>query len=158
MHGDNSLFTLQEDNCVPHRAKSIGTYLYHKNVNRVTWPAQSTDLNPIENLKGIMKTRLRNRSRHPSNPKELFSILSELWNTLPDSYLDNLVSTMLDLVKMVKKFKWDLKSTVNFSEKVNSIKFDTFLFDICLSHTNRTSFSRIMQGYCTCDKTACNIF
>ena len=105
VHSDNSLFTLQEDNCEPHRANSIGTYLYHKNVNRTVWPAQSPDLDPIENLWGIMKTRLRKRSRHPSNPKELFSILSEIWNMLPNSYFDDLVSSMPDRVKMVKKFR-----------------------------------------------------
>ncbi len=35
VHGDNSLFVLQEDNCGPHRAKSIATYSYLKGIERM---------------------------------------------------------------------------------------------------------------------------
>ena len=58
-----------------------------------------------------MKTRLRKRSRHPSNPKELFSILSETSDTLPDSYFDNLVASIPDRVKMAKKFRGGFTKT-----------------------------------------------
>ncbi len=50
------------------------------------WSAQSPDLNPIENVWGLMKTHLRKRNVNPRNPMELFHILSTMWNSLPDDY------------------------------------------------------------------------
>ena len=105
VHNNNSLFTLQEDNCGPHRAKSIATYLHYKQVNRMKWPSQSPDLNPIEDLWGIMKNRLRKRAVPPSNPLHLFRVLSEIWYSIPDAHLQNLVSSMVKRVTMVKNFK-----------------------------------------------------
>ena len=68
VHANTALFTLQEDNCGPHRAKSVNTYMYSASVNRMQGPAQSPDLNPIENMWGIMKQNLRKRIVVPSNP------------------------------------------------------------------------------------------
>ena len=103
IHGGTNEFILQEDNCGPHRAKNIATYLANEDVARMEWPPQSPDLNPIENVWGLMKNRLRKRSVHPSSPMHLFSILSEMWNTLPDSYFQSLVASMPVRVKKVRQ-------------------------------------------------------
>ena len=66
------------------------------------WPAQSPELNPIENVWGLMKSRLRKRDVRPRNPTHLFGILSEIWNSLPDSYFRNLVASMPKRIKLVK--------------------------------------------------------
>ena len=55
IHGGTESFVLQEDNCGPHRAKSIATYLFNEEVKRIKWPAQSSDLNCIENVRGLLK-------------------------------------------------------------------------------------------------------
>ena len=104
-HNGPTSFILQEDNCGPHRARSVATYLQNKEVTRMVWPSQSPDLNFIENVWGLMKTHLRKRSIHPRNPTELFQILSDLWNSLPDSYFQSLVASMPNRVKMVKTNK-----------------------------------------------------
>ena len=77
-HDRPATFVLQEDNCGPHRAKNFATYLQNEEVNRMKWPAQSPDLNPIENVWAFMKSKLRKRYVHPKNPIELFAILSEM--------------------------------------------------------------------------------
>ena len=103
VHGGTDGFILQEDNCGPHRARSIATYLESEDVTRMHWPAQSPDLNPIENVWGFMKAQLQKLSVPPSNPMQLFGILSEMWNSLPDSFLENLVASMPNRVDIVLK-------------------------------------------------------
>lgn len=102
VHGGTDKFVLQEDNCGPHRAKSIATYLANEEVTRIVWLSQSPDLNTIENVWGLMKATLRKRSVPPRNPMHLFHILSRMWNTLPDSYFNDLVASMPKRVAAVR--------------------------------------------------------
>ena len=62
----------QEDNCGPHRAKSIDTYLQNEEVKRMNLPAQSPDLNPIDNIWCLMKRHFRKRLVHLSIPMPYF--------------------------------------------------------------------------------------
>ena len=56
------------------------------------WPAQSPDLNPIENLWSYLDWKLKNRK--PSNEAELFKCLQEAWEAIPTDYLMRLVDSM----------------------------------------------------------------
>ena len=105
VHDGSESFVLQRDNCGPHRAKSIATYLPKEYVKRMQWPAQSPDLNCIENVWGLLKMHLRKQKVFPKNPMELFNMLTELWNGLPDSYFRNLVALMPRRIEMVRKNK-----------------------------------------------------
>ncbi len=48
VRGGPAWFILQEDNCVPHRARSIGTNFNNEEVIRMKWPVQSPDMNLIK--------------------------------------------------------------------------------------------------------------
>ena len=48
-YGSISSVTFQQDNCGPHRAKSVKAYMEASGINAMNCPAQSPDLNPIEN-------------------------------------------------------------------------------------------------------------
>ena len=100
-HGGVSSFVLQEDNCGAHRALSIASYFKEKGVARMEWPAQSPDLNPIENVWGLMKQNLRSRTVHPSSPTDLFRILNDIWRNLPDSYFESLIESMPRRARLV---------------------------------------------------------
>ncbi len=98
-------FILQEDNCGPHRARSVARYLQNKEVTRMVRPSESPDLSCTENVWGLLKTYLRKQESYPKNCKELFTTLSNMWNSLPDSYFHNLIASMPKCVKMVKENK-----------------------------------------------------
>ena len=74
VHDDPADFVLQEDNCGLHGTKYIATYLANNETLRMTWPVHSPEINPIENVLGIMKSRLRKLSVFPSSPMLLFHI------------------------------------------------------------------------------------
>ncbi len=49
-----------------------------------------------------MKQKLRKQTMMPSNPTELFLVLSEIWNSMTDTYFHDLVPSMAARVEIVK--------------------------------------------------------
>ena len=58
------------------------------------WPTQSLDMNPIENIREVMKEHLRKRTTPPRIQFHLFQILPKMWNSLPDSNFTSLVASI----------------------------------------------------------------
>ena len=69
------------------------------------WPAQSPDLNPIVNAWASPKRRLRQSTTYPNNPDNLFDVLWEEWNSIPDWYFSNLIRSMCTRVLLFRKLK-----------------------------------------------------
>jgi hypothetical protein len=61
----------QEDNTLPHRAKIAADVCNTSKISMLLWPAQSLDLNPIENLWNEVDKKLRNLPNQPKNVKDL---------------------------------------------------------------------------------------
>ena len=65
------------------------------------WPAQSLDLNPIENLWAQLN---RITMEHkPTNEEELFEVLKRGWESLSIEYLHGLIESMPRRCKAVIK-------------------------------------------------------
>ncbi len=63
-------FIFQQDLAPAHTAKSTKSWLNDHGVGVFDWPANSPDLNPIENLRGIVKRKMRNkRPKNADEPK-----------------------------------------------------------------------------------------
>jgi transposase len=85
-------FIFQQDNDPKHTSVTVKEYLDIKKVKTMSWPPQSPDMNPIENLWRHLKILVSNRN--PKNIKDLKEIIVQEWNRIDPKICKKLVSSM----------------------------------------------------------------
>jgi transposase len=90
---------LQQDNDPKHTSLVARRWLDEHNIKRLDWPANSPDLNPIENVWALLKDRVANR--RPGNLDELEQTIKQEWNALTRDYAFSLISSMPSRLKQV---------------------------------------------------------
>ncbi|GBB83298.1 hypothetical protein RclHR1_10020002 [Rhizophagus clarus] len=91
---DQENFLFQEDNAPIHTAKIVKSWKKENGVNSIPWPAQSPDLNPIENLWDELERWVRAHIPLPKNKEHLWEILQEEWLNIDANKYQNLVNSM----------------------------------------------------------------
>ncbi len=84
--------SFQQELAPAHTAKSTKSWLSDHGVGVLDWPANSPDLNPIENLWGIIKRKMRNK--RPKNADELKATVKETWASIPPQQCHKLITAM----------------------------------------------------------------
>ena len=84
------LLTLMEDNAPVHTAKATRSFLAENSITKIVWPAQSPDLNPIENVWFLLKSNIQELYQ-PRTIPEMHEALKQAWDDFPASTLDHLV-------------------------------------------------------------------
>ncbi len=96
-------FIFQQDLAPAHTAKSTKSWLNDHGVGVLDWPANSPDLNPIENQWGIVKRKIRNKK--PKNADELKVTVKETWASIPPQQCHKLITSMPRRIEAVIKTK-----------------------------------------------------
>lgn len=104
-----------QDNAPIHTAHNVNNFLQERNVPRLDWPAQSPDLNPIENVWHNIKHQLRNEKYR--NLDELWAKNKEKWDCLDPEYCRKLIEGMWKRLRAVKAQK-------GFASKYWAIEYD----------------------------------
>lgn len=89
--GELNHFILLDENCGLHRTTVVKELLSKLGVERMFWTPENPHLNCIESVWGFLKGNLRKRKNCWKNEDELFELLSNLWNAIPQSYFQELV-------------------------------------------------------------------
>ena len=72
----------QDDNAPIHRANDVKNYKEENHINCLEWPAQSLDLNVIENVLLKLKIRLQQRVEVLNTADELSAAIKDIWGNL----------------------------------------------------------------------------
>ena len=90
MMGNN--WRLQQDNDPKHTSKLAKNFIQENVPAIMDWPSSSPDINPIENLWGLVKRNVEKRK--PRNLEDLKVFMVEEWENISDEVINNLVRSM----------------------------------------------------------------
>ena len=96
-----------EDNAPVHTAKIGEAWRKEKGLKKLSWPAQSPDLNPIENLWFQIKSELKISEERLGSMKVLGEVIEDVWNYISIEKVNKLIDSMPRRIKEVIKAKGD---------------------------------------------------
>lgn len=100
--GDGWVF--QQDNAAVHTSRSTVQWFQDNQVQVLQWPARSPDLNPIENLWGILSRRVYANGKQYQSIIELKRAIRREWAGITVREGQNLIDSVPNrLLEVVKK-------------------------------------------------------
>ncbi|GFU63068.1 transposable element Tcb1 transposase [Trichonephila clavipes] len=96
-----SPFIFQQNNCSIHTSRLALTWLDEMGVQKLNWPSQSPDLNPIEHLWNELERIVRSRPNRPSSLQAVTSYVMDAWKAIPLVTYQKLVESLPKRVQAV---------------------------------------------------------
>jgi transposase len=91
------------ENAPIHKAKLVSDFLAENSILALEWPAQSPDINPIENMWAVLKARRARKKSTPTSKKCLIDEMTDLWSEISESFRHNLSNSLpkrlLEIIK-----------------------------------------------------------
>ena len=81
----NDQFLFQQDGAPCHTASYTQEFFERNNISVIDWPAQSPDLNPIENVWSFISHELK--KSNIKNKQDLISEVTRIWYSIPKAYI-----------------------------------------------------------------------
>jgi hypothetical protein len=91
---DDGTLIFMHDNAPIHRSRSTTAWLADRNIPTFQHPARSPELNPIENIWGILVRRVYAENRVYATTGQLRAAIQAAWDNLEQEVIDNLVESM----------------------------------------------------------------
>ena len=101
LHANRKDFILQADNDPKHTSKITRAWLRENHIPTLDWPANSPDMNIMENLWAYLEHHICSHPKRLSNSTELWMVLQEEWNKIPPEYIRNLYESLPRRVEAV---------------------------------------------------------
>ena len=99
-------WVLQQDNASAHISKQSQKFFEDEGIKVLDWPANSPDLNPIENLWPVLKHRVY--ERNPASISDLRMHIEEEITNIDNNYVASFASTMSKRVLMAIENEGDV--------------------------------------------------
>lgn len=91
---------LAEDNAPIHRSKIATAWRDGHRLEKLEWPAQSPDLNPIENIWAQVKDRVQKKKGSINSVQTLKGAIVEAWDEIG---MDHINALILDMPKRLRE-------------------------------------------------------
>lgn len=92
IYGRDCVF--QHDNASIHSSGATKAFLKEENVTTMNWPAKSPDLNPIENMWGVLARAVYADGRQFQTRDSLISTIKKCWEDITLGYATKLLNSM----------------------------------------------------------------
>ena len=102
--GDDAVI-FQHDNAPLHSSRLTKTLLQERNLKVLKWPARSPDLNPIENVWGLLVGEVYSNGKQYFSVQELKNALNKTWKKLDEKSLKPFLVSLKNRVQglIIKK-------------------------------------------------------
>ncbi|KAG6616947.1 Transposase [Phytophthora cinnamomi] len=84
----------QQDNASIHTSWATKEFLKEENVDVMDWPAKSPDLNPIENIWGVLARAVYAHGRQFQTREDLIETIKASWAAIGQDFITKLVESM----------------------------------------------------------------
>ena len=93
----------QQDNDPKHTARIVKEWVANNQLPVMEWPAQSPDLNIIEQVWSELERRLADR--RPKNKEDLIAMATQEWDLIPKEAVQKLINSIPDRIAAVIRAK-----------------------------------------------------
>lgn len=107
-HFPDDQYFFQDDNAPVHRSRVLQEYRAANNLKSISWPAQSPDLNVIENIWLYIKRKLAYRHHVINSDCDLFREIQRIWTDTPTAYIQSLYLSVPRRIMSVIRLKGHL--------------------------------------------------